>query len=100
MVMAMTLDRLFLRMCPFWGDEDGPLRFSTIAARPRGLRNVLRILGGRPPSRPDEGYISHNLERVVLGLDGGLTVDGELFDPEPGRTVELSAPDRVGFVIG
>lgn len=100
MVMATTLDRLFLRMCPFWGDEDGPLRFSTIAAQPRGLRNILRVLRGRPPARPDEGYISHNLEGVSLRLDGGLTVDGELFAPEAGRSVWLDAPDRVRFVVG
>lgn len=100
MVMATTLDRLFLRMCPFWGEEDGPLRFSTIAARPRGLRNIFRVLGGRPPSTPDEGYISHNVAAVELRLDGGLTVDGELFGPEPGRSVALGAPDRVRFVRG
>jgi diacylglycerol kinase family enzyme len=100
MVMATTLDRLFLRMRPFWGSEDGPLRFSTIAARPRGLRNVMRMLRGLPPSRPDEGCISHNVEQVVLGLDGGMTVDGELFGPQPGRTVELSAEQRVCFVRG
>jgi diacylglycerol kinase (ATP) len=100
MVMATTLDRLFLRMRPFWGTEAGPLRFSTIAARPRGLRNVFRVLGGRAPSTPDEGYISRNVDRVALGLDGGLTIDGELFDPQPGRTVELSAGQRVSFVRG
>jgi diacylglycerol kinase (ATP) len=100
MVMATTLDRLFLRMRPFWGEEDGPLRFSTIAARPRGLRNIFRVLGGGAPTVPDEGYISHNVECVALRFDGGLTVDGELFGPEPGRTVTLSAPDRVRFVRG
>jgi hypothetical protein len=29
-----------------------------------------------------------------------MTVDGELFGPQPGRTVELSAEQRVSFVRG
>ena len=100
MVMATTLDRLFLRMRPFWGTQDAPLRFSTIAARPQGLRNVVRVLSGRPPVSRDEAYISRNVDVVVLGLDGGMTVDGELFEPQPGRTVEISAAKRVSFVRG
>jgi hypothetical protein len=100
-VMATTLDRLFLRMRPFWGSGLGPLRFSTIAARPRGLRTVAGVLRGRPPagSTPEQGYISRNVQSAALRLDGGTTVDGELFAPEPGRTVQLSAADRVRFAV-
>ena len=100
LVMATTLDRLFLRMRPFWGREPRPLRFTTIAGRPRDPRVVAGVLRGRPPSRatPEAGYLSRNVHRGVLRIDGGMTLDGELFGPEPGRTVELSAGDRVRFV--
>ena len=30
--MATTLERLFLRIRPFWGTEQAPLRFTAIAA--------------------------------------------------------------------
>ncbi len=96
-LMATTLDRLFMRMNPFWATEDAPLRFATVAARFGGWRN-LRVLRGRPPGRPNPGYISHNVHTVTVGMDGGFTIDGELFDPRPGRQVKLSAEDRVRFV--
>ncbi len=98
LVMATTLDRLFLRMNPFWGVEDAPVRFGTVAARLGGWRTMMRVLRGLPPGRPDPGYISHNVHSVTLRMDGGFTIDGELFDPEPGRLVRISADDRVRFV--
>jgi hypothetical protein len=100
LVMATTLDRLFLRMRPFWGHEPRPLRLTTIAGRPRDPRVVAGVLRGRPPAHatPDAGYLSRNVHRSVIRLDGGMTLDGELFAPEPGRTVELSAEKRVRFV--
>lgn len=97
LVMATTLDRLFMRMNPFWGTGPAPVRFSTVASRLGGWRN-MRVLRGRPPGAPDPGYIGRNVDSVVVQLDGGFTVDGELFDPEPGRRVRISAEDRVRFV--
>ncbi|MDJ0853474.1 MAG: diacylglycerol kinase family protein [Myxococcota bacterium] len=96
-LMATTLDRLFMRMNPFWGTEDGPVRFATIAERLGGWRNV-RVLRGLPPGKPTPGYVSHNVDVVTVRMDGGFTIDGELFAPHPGRRVRLSAEDRVRFV--
>jgi hypothetical protein len=44
------------------------------------------------------GYVSRNAKRVDLILDCGFTVDGELFDPVPGRHVALTANHTVQFV--
>ena len=100
LVMATTLTRLLLRVRPFWGREDAPLRCTTISARaPRSPRAVWRIVRGLPPPfGPDSGYDSRNVERLSLRMDCGFTIDGELFDPQPGRILHLSTDRRLRFV--
>jgi diacylglycerol kinase (ATP) len=101
LAMATTLDRLFLGMRPFWGTGPGPVRFTAISDGAPGLARALPgILAGRPGPQVAEaaGYLSRNARRVSLRLDCGLTVDGELLDPRPGRLVFLNADERVRFV--
>jgi diacylglycerol kinase (ATP) len=98
LAMATTLDRLFMRINPFWGTGPEPIRFSTVAAQFGGWRK-LSVLRGLPPGGPpNEGYIGRNVQSAALRLDCGFTVDGELIDPEPDRLVKISAEDRVRFV--
>lgn len=76
-----TLDRLFLGLRPFWGGEAGPLRWSLIEARARGLlRRFPGILRGRPGRAvsPDAGYHSHRAARITLEMDGSFNLDGEI----------------------
>lgn len=100
LVMATTLTRLLLRVRPFWGREDAPLRCTTISARAiRSPRAVWRIVRGLPPSAgPNSGYDSRNVEQLSLRMDCGFTIDGELFDPRPDRVLRLSTDRRVQFV--
>jgi diacylglycerol kinase family enzyme len=101
LLMATTLDRLFLRMRPFWGQGPGPLRVTAIAAHAAGLpRAVPGILRGKPGPRvtPEAGYTSLNVLEAAFSLNCGVFVDGELHAGEPGRFVHLSAEDRVRFV--
>ena len=101
LVMATTLDRLFLRMRPFWGSGAGGVRLTSIAADAKGFaRSLPAVLAGRASERLDEsrGYLSRNADRVHLRMDCGFTVDGELVEPSPDRVVSLSASDRVPFV--
>jgi hypothetical protein len=101
LVMGTTLRRLFLKMNPFWGDEPAPLRFTAIASGAHRLaRGAPGIFAGRPPAHvtPAAGYWSRNVATATLGFDCGVTIDGELFEPEPDRVVRLSARDRVRFV--
>jgi hypothetical protein len=44
------------------------------------------------------GYTSRNVNEVELHLDCGLVLDGEMFAPEPGRVVRISADRRVQFI--
>ena len=100
-VMATSLDRLFLRMRPFWGRGPGGVRFTSIAAdAPRIARALPGILTGRPAKSVDEanGYVSRNAHRVDLRMDCGFTVDGELVEPVSDRVVSITANDVVRFV--
>jgi len=102
-VMATTLDRLFLKIRPFWGRERAPIRFTALEPEGRNpWKNVIKVLRGLEPvderGAVEAGYTSHNVHTTELTLDCGLTIDGELFEPRPGRTVTLSADDRLRFV--
>jgi len=101
LVMATSLDELFLGLRPFWGDGDGRVRFTSIAASPRRFgRSLPRILSGQAHGKlhEDDGYLSRNARRVDLRMDCGFTVDGELEAPAPERIVSLTTDTRVPFV--
>jgi hypothetical protein len=101
LMMASSLSRLFARMRPFWGTGPGGVHFTSLASNSHRLaRSLPGILRGRPLDHVSEenGYTSRNLDRVQMRLDCGFTVDGELFDPEPGRIIELTADRTVRFV--
>ena len=101
LVFATTLERLFLKIRPFWGQEPADVRVTAIAGGIRcPLRVVPGILYGRPPASitPEAGYTSRNVNEVELRLDCGLVLDGEMFAPQLGRVVRISADRRVRFV--
>ncbi len=100
MVLATTLDRLLLGSRPFWGEGGGGLRFTSVAYPPvRFARSLYRLLYGSAPRRlPEESYQSWNADQVELLLDCPFTLDGELFEPEPGQPVTLAAGPAIRFV--
>ena len=101
LVMATTLQRLFLGLRPFWGSGPGGVRLTAISADARQLaRAVPGILAGRPGRCvvEENGYLSRNAQRVALLAGCGLTVDGELIEPKSGRVVSITADRVVRFV--
>lgn len=101
LAIATTLNRLFLKLRPFWGDEDAPLRFTAVASTAsRSLPAALRILRGQPPHHTGSlsGYTSRNVHQADLRLNGRVTLDGEMFTPPADGTVRLTADRRVRFV--
>jgi len=101
LVIASSLDRLFLKMNPFWGVGAGGVRFTSIASNADQVRSSLSgILRGRPRGfvTADRGYVSQRPERAELRLDCGFTVDGEIFEPIPDEVVTITADRRVAFV--
>jgi len=95
-VLITTLDRLFLGMRPYWGDEDGPLRYTAIEAKPKCLLRALPSLFRGRKSRyvkPSNGYSSLNAHEVQLEMAGDFTLDGELYAVgEGGVTISSAGP--------
>lgn len=90
-----------MKIRPFWGQEEAPIHFTAIAeGAERLLLAPVRIIQGRSPrsDRPAQGYLSHNVQQVQLQLDCGLFIDGELFQPKPGRIVRIEADQRLRFI--
>ncbi len=101
LTMASTLDRLFLRMNPFWGVGEGGVRFTAISSQvERFARATPSLLRGKPPefATADQGYTSANADRVELRFGCGFTVDGEIFEPQPDESVTVMADRRIQFV--
>jgi hypothetical protein len=101
LVIASSLQRLFLRMNPFWGDGPGGVRFTSLASSaPRMRAAVPGILRGRPRPfvTPENGFTSAKPRRAELRLDSGFTVDGEFFEPMSDEVVTITANRRVTFV--
>jgi len=102
LLLATTLHRLFAGIRPFWGKGPGGIRFTALG--PGCLRrpkDIARVLGGRAPRPgPVDGALfeSRNVEKVELTLDCGISLDGEMFAPRPGRRAMLSADHRVRFL--
>jgi diacylglycerol kinase (ATP) len=100
LAFATTLNSV-MEIRPFWGQEEAPIHFTAIAEEAqRLLLAPIRIIQGRPPrpDKPAHGYLSHNVDQVKLQLDCGLFIDGELFQPKPGRVVRIEADQRLRFV--
>ncbi len=103
-ILASTMDRQFLGVCPYWGVGPGALRFSAMRDRPQHLgRALVPALRGRPSRwlQPDFGYRSHNVDEVALTFTGGFTLDGELFEPAAReRRLVLTARQSAYFLRG
>ena len=99
LVLASTLERLFLGLRPYWGTENGPIHFTALADRPpRLLRSLPWLLRGRPRAHaiPSNGYLSRNAAEIRLDYQGPFTLDGELFhhDGETPLVLGTAGPFR------
>lgn len=100
LVMATSLNRLFLRMRPFWGDHPHPVRFTAIGWNARHLASTaLRVASGHGARlSPEGGYLSRNVEDLVIRQDCGFTIDGELFDSDHEDSIEIGATRDIPFL--
>jgi hypothetical protein len=101
LVIASSLQRMFLKINPFWDNSDGPVRFTSIASGSHRLASAAPgILRGKPCSfvKPANGYTSRNVEVAELRLDAGFTVDGEVVEPRSDEVIRITGDRRVGFV--
>jgi diacylglycerol kinase (ATP) len=101
LIIASSLQQLFLKLNPFWGDEKAPVRFTAISSGSRRIALAAPgILTGRPPAfvKSGPGYTSRNVEEAELRIDAGFTVDGEIIPPRSGEIVRISGDRRIRFV--
>ena len=95
--VVTTLDHFFLRLRPFWGHGNAPLRFTAMTAgAKRRLASLIHMAQGKSPQA--EGYVSRNVTKLELQLGCGLLIDGELFPPKPDRCVCIEADQRITFI--
>ncbi len=98
-LLATTLERLVLRSRPFWNVDGQPIRFTSVACPPpRLLRYAPRVLyGGEKRALPAE-YESCGARRLDITPVSRFTVDGEIYTPETGFPVTVTAEEQVRFV--
>ena len=101
-LLISTLERLFLGLYPYWGDERAALHYSALRTRPRHLLQTLPfILRGRKShhARPENGYFSHNAGKIRLNLDSGFTLDGQLYTPQNRREPTVVQSDATASFL-
>jgi len=105
LITISSLKRLFLGINPYWGSEDAPLH-CTWVQKPahKVLRAFFAVLRGKPNRHvtPENGYLSHNAQKIQLWLDGTFALDGELYHAtsEPGPVTVSSAGELEFIRIG
>lgn len=99
-LVATTLERLMLRLNPFWGPRAGAIRYTDIDAPPVRLSlALLPVLRGRPRAWMDAaGYRSGSANTMTLKLTSPFIVDGEAFDPGPEGEIELASRRIADFI--
>jgi len=100
--MATTLRRLVLGLRPYWGEGEGPVRFTLVEEGARGLWTSLwRLARGRAGRRltPERGYHSRSVDALRVRFDGTFVVDGELFEThESEGWIDLHASPEVTWL--
>jgi hypothetical protein len=80
-LLVTSLERLFLGLRPWWGEESAALHCTWMEQPAKHLlRAFPALLRGRPNRHvcTRNGYFSHNGDCIQLGLDGTFTLDGEM----------------------
>lgn len=92
-----TLPSLMMGLDPFWGEEKAPLRLTWARADSRALgRNVAGLWMGRKQDRAEDGYFSHNIDRLNLKTKAPAVLDGDFLDFS-GEKLRISASRPVTF---
>jgi hypothetical protein len=101
-LMVTTLNRLFLGMNPFWSNNSGPLRFTSLRVPYRYLWRVLPALlrgHSHPLATANHGYISENLSEIRLAFNSGFVLDGEVYSAsEHEEPLILDSPGELSFL--
>lgn len=100
--LVSTLGRLILGTRPFWGEGEGPLRFTFVEHGARGFwRNIPRFAVGRPGRRLTEenGYFSYRAGRVELAFSGPWVLDGEIYTADADGALVLTPTRNITWRV-
>ncbi len=101
-LLVTTLNRLFLGMKPFWGNNPGSLRYTSLRVPYRYLWRVLpAVLRGKPHALAtiSHGYRSENLSEIRLSFNSGFVLDGEVYtSSKPEEPLILDSPGELSFI--
>jgi diacylglycerol kinase (ATP) len=78
---ATTLHRLILRMRPFWGGGEGPLRATAIGHPPPRLLWTPRVLYGGEARKLPAQCLSFTGRTIAVTVRCPFVMDGETFEP-------------------
>lgn len=97
--LVTTLPGLMLRLDPFWGKGDAPLRLTFARANARHLLpHMFGILMGRKDKdRSKDGIESYRAETLTYKYDGPVVMDGEKIDL-PNGLLTITATPPVNFL--
>jgi hypothetical protein len=96
-----TLERLNPGIRPYWGEEDGPLRYTAVAYQPQDLLLAAPSFFHGRPNRyltPESGYTSRNIHEAVLQLETACALDGQILAGESPRVLTVTHGGEVDFV--
>lgn len=101
-LVASTLERLFLGIRPFWAPRGAVIGLTAIRSGARRFaRAILSLLRGRPNRHvtAENGYESFRADRIELVCAGDLNLDGEIFATAgEGRPLVITAAGPVRFL--
>lgn len=87
-LVASTLERLFLGLRPFWAPRGAAIGLTSIrGGAARFGRAIVSVLRGRPNRHAsvENGYESFRADRIELYFEGALNLDGELVSSAGGE---------------
>lgn len=94
--IVTTLPGLMLKLDPFWGDGDRPLRVTYVAGEYQKLvRHVASLwLGNKTKDRSQDGMYSWTANSLKYRYKGPCVLDGELLDLCKGFKIRATRPIR------
>ena len=90
--LATTLPEFNLKIDPFWGTEDAPLKFTHATWPANGLvRAMLGIIAGASGrTMRKRGMESFNIDEALMVYDGDIVLDGEFLSAPPSGKIKVS----------
>ena len=100
LLIATTLDRLMLKLMPFWGETGKSIRYTSVAFPPERLAlALLPVLRGRPrPWMLEHGYRSGTTSDMAIDIKSPVVLDGEIYHPEPDCPIRLTGDREATFL--